>query len=324
MKYQKFAFTLTAVAALMVGQAEAKTRLTLANSLSADHPTSTALQQFADEVKERTDGEVTIQLFLNAVLGSEREVLEQLQNGAVDMTRVSAGNLENFDPVFKAFTLPYIFKGEDHFYRVMTGPVADEVYNATQDSGFVGLTFFDSGARSFYTVDKPINAPEDLAGQKIRVLNSNSSIRMVEMMGGTPTPMPYAEIYTALQMGVIDGAENNVTALTIGRHGEVAKYYSQDEHLRIPDFLVISKAAAEKLTDEQNTIIKEAALHATESFRAIWGQAVTDATTEAEKMGVTFVSPDQAPFRGKVMPLLDEYRNDPDFGGLLTQILETE
>ena len=147
---------------------------------------------------------------------------------------------------------------------------------------------------------------------------------MVEMMGGSPTPMPYAEIYTALQMGVIDGAENNVTALTIGRHGEVAKFYSQDEHLRIPDFLVISNVAAEKLTDEQNAIVKEAALNATESFRALWDQAVKDSTAEAEKMGVTFVSPDQAPFREKVMPLLDEYRNDPDFGGLLTQILETE
>ncbi|OKH86347.1 TRAP transporter substrate-binding protein [Thalassospira sp. TSL5-1] len=324
MKYQKLAFALAAFATLAAGPVEAKTRLTLANSLSADHPTSTALQQFADEVKERTDGEVTIRLYLNAVLGSEREVLEQLQNGAVDMTRVSAGNLENFDPIFKAFTLPYIFKSEDHFYRVMTGPVADEVYNATKDSGFVGLTFFDSGARSFYTVDKPINKPEDLSGLKIRVLNSNSSIRMVEMMGGSPTPMPYAEIYTALQMGVIDGAENNVTALTIGRHGEVAKFYSQDEHLRIPDFLVISNAAAKKLTDAQYAIVKEAAVHATESFRGIWDKAITDAKTEAENMGVTFVTPDQAPFREKVMPLLDEYRDDPDFGGLLNQILDTE
>ncbi|RCK46516.1 hypothetical protein TH25_16820 [Thalassospira profundimaris] len=324
MKYQKIAFALAAFATLAAGPVEAKTRLTLANSLSADHPTSTALQQFADEVKERTNGEVTIRLYLNAVLGSEREVLEQLQNGAVDMTRVSAGNLENFDPIFKAFTLPYIFKSEDHFYRVMNGPVADEVYKATKDSGFVGLTFFDSGARSFYTVKTPINKPEDLSGLKIRVLNSNSSIRMVEMMGGTPTPMPYAEIYTALQMGVIDGAENNVTALTIGRHGEVAKFYSQDEHLRIPDFLVISNAAVKKLTDEQYAIVKEAAVHATESFRGIWDKAITDAKTEAENMGVTFVTPDQAPFREKVMPLLDEYRDDPDFGGLLNQILDTE
>ncbi|KEJ94224.1 tripartite ATP-independent transporter solute receptor, DctP family [Pseudosulfitobacter pseudonitzschiae] len=324
MKLKTLALSATAALALIAGSADATTRLRLANSLSEDHPTSTALQQFADEVEEKTDGEVTIRVFLNGVLGSEREVLEQLQNGAVDMTRVSAGNLENFDPVFKAFTLPYIFTSEDQFYRVMTGPVADQVYAATKDSGFTGLTFFDSGARSFYTSDKPIETPADLEGQKIRVMNSNSSIRMVEMMGGTPTPMPYAEIYTSLQQGVIDGAENNVTALTIGRHGEVAKYYSQDEHLRVPDFLVISNAAMDKLTAEQQAIVKQAAVNATEAFRGIWDKAVSDARTQAEEMGVTFIEPDQAPFRDKVMPLLDEYRDDPDFGDVLSQILATE
>lgn len=324
MKFRIFACALSAAVALTAGTASANVRLRLANSLSDDHPTSQALKSFADEVAERTDGEVTIRLFLNGVLGSEGETLEQLKNGALDMTRVSAGNLENFDPIFKAFTLPYIFKGEDHFYRVMTGPIADEVYEATRDSGFTGLTFFDSGARSFYTKSKPIETPADLQGQKIRVLNSNSSIRMVEMMGGTPTPMPYAEIYTGLQQGVIDGAENNITALTIGRHGEVAKFYSQDEHLRIPDFLVISNAAEEKLTDEQKVIVKEAAVHATEAFREIWATAVADATTQAEAMGVTFVTPDQAPFREKVKPLLDEYSESPEFGALLGQILQTE
>ncbi|MBT9386194.1 TRAP transporter substrate-binding protein [Pseudooceanicola sp. CBS1P-1] len=324
MKLKTLAIAATAVVALMAGSVDAKTRLRLANSLSEDHPTSAALKQFADEVEQKTDGEVSIRLYLNGVLGSEREVLEQLQNGAVDMTRVSAGNLENFDPIFKAFTLPYIFTSEDQFYRVMTGPVADEVYNATKDSGFIGLTFFDSGARSFYTRDTPINTPADLKGLKIRVMNSNSSIRMVEMMGGTPTPMPYGEIYTALQQGVIDGAENNVTALTIGRHGEVAKYYSQDEHLRVPDFLVISNAAMAKLTPEQQKIVKEAAVHATQAFRGIWDKAIADARTKAEAMGVTFIKPDQAPFREKVMPLLDEYRDDPDFGKILTQILATE
>ncbi|TQS70863.1 TRAP transporter substrate-binding protein [Rhodobacteraceae bacterium] len=317
-------FAITTAAALAATTADAKTRLRLANALSEDHPTSTALKQFADEVDDRTDGEVTIRLFLNGVLGSEREVLEQLQNGAVDITRVNAGNLENFAPIFKAFTLPYIFKSEDHFYRVMSGPVADQVYNATKDSGFTGLTFFDSGARSFYTSDRAIETPDDLKGEKIRVMDSNSSIRMVEMMGGTPTPMPYGEIYTSLQQGVIDGAENNVTALTIGRHGEVAKYYSADEHLRIPDFLVISNSAMDKLTDEQQQIVKEAAVHATESFRGIWDEAISQARSEAEDMGVTFVEPDQAPFREKVMPLLNEYRDNPDFGDLLNQILATD
>lgn len=324
MNIRQFTLTLTSVLALSAAAAEARVNLKLANSLSKDHPTSVALQQFADEVEEKTDGEVKIRLFLNGVLGSEREVLEQLQNNAVDITRVSAANLENFNPIYKAFNLPYIFSDEDHFYEVMSGPVADEVYQATAESGFTGLTFFDSGARSFYTKSKPIETPEDLAGQKLRVINSNISIRMVELMGGTPTPMPYGEIYTALQQGVIDGAENNPTALTIGRHGEVAKFYSQDEHQRIPDFLVISNSATEKLSDEQMTIVKEAAVHATESFRDLWTKAVEDAVTEAEAEGVTFNKPDPAPFRAKVEPLIEEFEADPQIGPLLTKIIESQ
>lgn len=304
--------------------ADARTTLRLANALSDDHPTSIALQEFADTVEERTEGEVSIRLFLNGVLGSETETLEQLKQGALDMTRASAGNLENFSPVFRVFTLPYIFRDEDHFYRAMTGPVADEVYEATRGEGFVGLTFFDSGARSFYTKDRPINTPDDLRGLKLRVLPSNNSIRMLEMMGGTPTPMAYGEIYTSLQQGVIDGAENNITALTVGRHGEVAKFYSQDEHLRIPDFLVISTAAEEKLTPEQRQILKDAAVETTERFRSLWADATATATTEAEAMGVTFVTPDQAPFRERVQPMLDEAARDPQTGPLLQQILDTQ
>jgi len=309
---------------MLTAAAQARTTLRLANALSADHPTSIALQQFADEVKEKTKGEVQIRLFLNGVLGSESETLEQLKNGALDMTRASAGNLENFSPVFKVFTLPYIFKSEDQFYDVMTGPVAEKVYQSTSDDGFVGLTFFDSGARSFYTKSTPINTPDDLKGLKLRVLNSNNSIRMVEMMGGTPTPLAYGEIYTALQQGVIDGAENNITALTIGRHGEVAKYYSEDEHLRIPDFLVISNAAEKKLTPEQLKIVQEAARDASNNFRGMWDKAIADATEKAKAMGVTIVKPDQAPFRAKVQPMLDEAMNDPQIGGVLKQILDTE
>lgn len=324
MKIRHYTFALASALALMAGTAEARVNLKLANALSEDHPTSVALKQFADEVEEKTGGEVKIRLFLNGVLGAEREVLEQLQNGAVDITRVSAANLENFNPIYRAFNLPYIFRDEDHFYQVMTGPVADEVYQATADSGFTGLTFFDSGARSFYTKSKPINTPEDLAGQKIRVINSNVSIRMVELMGGTPTPLPYGEIYTALQQGVIDGAENNPTALTIGRHGEVAKFYSQDEHQRIPDFLVISNAANDKLTDEQKVVVKAAAEHATESFRDLWNTAMTEAITQAEAEGVAFNKPDSAAFRARVEPLIEEFRADPQVGPLLTRIIDSQ
>ncbi len=321
MKTFTTALTALSVVTLGIASANADVRMRLANTLSNDHPSSVVLQQFADEVHEKTDGEVSIRLFVNAVLGSEREVLEQLQNGAVDITRVSAASLENFAPIFRVFSLPYIFKDEDDFYAKMRGPVASTVYEATEDDGFQGLTFFDSGARSFYNISKPIETPEDLQGLKLRVINSNTSIRMVELMGGTPTPLPYGEVYTALQSGVIDGAENNPTALTIGRHGEVAKYYSLDQHQRIPDFLVISNRAMEKLSDDQQSIVREAAAHATEAYRDLWDEAVRKALADAREMGVEINRPDQEPFRSAVQPLIDEYRQDDLIGPLLEQII---
>ncbi|MAM57497.1 MAG: hypothetical protein CMN25_09210 [Salinicola sp.] len=321
MKLSTTVVTAFSVVTLSIASANADVRMRLANALSKDHPSSVVLQRFADEVREKTDGEVSIRLFVNGVLGSEREVLEQLQNGAVDITRVSAASLENFDPVFRVFSLPYIFEDEDDFYEKMRGPVASTVYQATKDDGFQGLTFFDSGARSFYTISKPIETPQDLQGLKLRVINSNTSIRMVELMGGTPTPLPYGEVYTALQSGVIDGAENNPTALTIGRHGEVAKYYSLDQHQRIPDFLVISNRAMEKMTDEQQEIVREAAAHATEAYRGLWDEAVRKALADAREMGVEVNRPDQEPFRRAVQPLIDEYRRDDIVGPLLEQIV---
>lgn len=321
MKLFAKAATAFSVITLGITSANADVRMRLANSLSQDHPSSVVLQQLADEVREKTDGEVSMRLFVNGVLGSEREVLEQLQNGAVDITRVSAASLENFDPIFRVFSLPYIFENEEDFYKKMKGPVASTVYEATKDDGFQGLTFFDSGARSFYTISTPIETPEDLQGLKLRVINSNTSTRMVDLMGGTPTPLPYGEVYTSLQSGVIDGAENNPTALTIGRHGEVAKYYSLDQHQRIPDFLVISNRAMEKMTDEQQEIVREAAAHATETYRDLWDEAVQQALDDAQEMGVEINRPDKEPFRRAVQPLIDEYRQDDTIGPLLEQIV---
>lgn len=322
---KKFIVSAIAVAAVAFTAASASAatiRFKMGDALAEDHPTSVALQHFIKEVEEKSDGSVKIKLFPNAVLGSEREVLEQLQNGAVDIARVSASNLENFNSIYSAFTLPYLFESEDQFYDVLSGPVGEKIYGATMESGFRGLTFFDSGARSFYTKNQAVNTPDDLKGQKVRVINSHTSIRMVEMMGGTPTPLAYGEIYTALQQGVIDGAENNPTALTLGRHGEVVKYYALDEHTRIPDFMIISNKAWEKLDAGQQKIVKEAAENATKFHREIWGKAVQDALKEAqEKLGVTVSYPDKAPFLAKVMPIIEEYRQDPAIDELVGAIL---
>nr|WP_321481499.1 TRAP transporter substrate-binding protein [uncultured Cohaesibacter sp.] len=319
------AIALAAVAISAVSANAGTIRLKMGDALAEDHPTSLALQHFIKEVEEKTNKSVRIKLFPNAVLGSEREVLEQIQNDAVDIARISASNLENFNSIYSAFTLPYLFESEDHFYNVLSGPIGEKIYGATLDSGFRGLTFFDSGARSFYTKDKAVNTPDDLKGQKVRVINSHTSIRMVEMMGGTPTPLAYGEIYTALQQGVIDGAENNPTALTLGRHGEVVKYYALDEHTRIPDFMIISNKAWDKLDDNQKKIVKEAARNATKYHREIWGKAIQDALVEAhDKMGVTISHPDKAPFLAKVMPIIEEYRQDPAIDELVGAILNAK
>ncbi|WP_447928833.1 TRAP transporter substrate-binding protein [Vreelandella sp. EE27] len=321
MKVYLIAATALSTVFFSVSSVNADVRLRMANSLSQDHPSSVVLKQFADEINEKTNGEVSIQLFLNGVLGSEREVLEQMQNGAVDITRVSAASLENFNSIYSLFSLPYIFDDEENFYEVMRSPIIEPIYEATKEDGFQGLTFFDSGARSFYTSSHPINTPDDLKGLKLRVINSNTSIRMVTLMGGTPTPLPYGEVYTALQSGVVDGADNNPTALTIGRHGEVARYYSLDEHQRIPDFLVISNNALERMTEEQQAIMYDAATNATESYRDLWSAAVEQALERAQEMGVEINQPNTEPFREAVQPLIDEYLQNEQIGPLLEQII---
>ena len=241
------------------------------------------------------------------------------------MTRVGAATLENFDPIFKAFTLPYLFTGKDNFYQVMEGPIVEKIYQSTKDSGYIGLTFFDGGARSFYTKNKAINKPEDLKGQKLRVMDSQTAIKMVQLMGGTPTPMPYGEIYGALQQGVIDGAENNATALTLGRHGEVTKFYSMDEHNMIPDFMIISVKSWDKLTPAEQKVVKESAKAATVYHKELWGNAETEALKiAAEKMGVTIVRPDKQAFIDKVKPIYDEYAKDPLINGVVTEIRATQ
>ncbi|WP_244199378.1 TRAP transporter substrate-binding protein [Halobacillus trueperi] len=294
--------------------------LRLAHNLSEDHPVHKALEKFASGVDEKTNGEVTVKIFANGVLGSEKEVLEQLQSGAIDMTKVSAGALESFSNEYSVFSLPYIFESKDHYRKVMESDVVQEIYQSTEDKGFVGLTYFDSGARSFYTKDTPIQTPADLEGLKVRVMDSPTAIQMVELLGGTPTPMPYGEIYTALQQGVVDGAESNPTALTTGKHGEVAKAFSRNEHTMIPDIAIISKQTWDSLSDEQKTAFEEAAKEATEYHTEIWNKAMEEAVAEAKEMGVEFNDVDKEPFIEAVQPMHEEFKEDDRIAEIMEQI----
>ncbi|SFQ28939.1 TRAP transporter substrate-binding protein [Salibacterium halotolerans] len=292
--------------------------LRLAHNLGEDHPVHKGLVDFKERVEENSDN-MSVQIFPNGTLGSENEVLEQVQNGGIDMTKVSAGALENFASEYAVFSLPYIFEDQEHFYKSMESDAVQELYQSTEDQGFVGLTYYDSGARSFYTKDTPIKHPDDLQGLKIRVMDSQTQIDMVEQMGGSPTPMPYGDIYTGLQQGVIDGAESNPTALTNGNHGEVAKTFSYDQHTRIPDIVVMSADTWNGLSSEQQDIIKTAAEQSTETQKEIWAETVEEAKAQAKEMGVEFYEVDKEPFRKAVQPMIEEYRQDEAVANLLDE-----
>ncbi|KGX89965.1 C4-dicarboxylate ABC transporter substrate-binding protein [Pontibacillus halophilus JSM 076056 = DSM 19796] len=301
-------------------EASSGKELKLAHNLSEDHAVHKALVKFKEGVEEKTD--MSVKIFANGVLGSEKEVLEQLQSGAVDMTKVSAGALESFSDEYSVFSLPYIFESKEHYHKVMGSDIVQGIYQSTEDKGFRGLTYFDAGARSFYTKDTQIETPSDLDGLKIRVMDSPTAIKMVELMGGTPTPMPYAEIYTALQQGVVDGAESNPTALTTGKHGEVSKAFSRNEHTMIPDIAIISQKTWDSLSEEQQQAFTEAAEEATDYHRDVWNEAVAKAEEESKEMGVTFYEVDKEPFIEAVQPMFEEAKEDERIAEIINGIKE--
>lgn len=283
--------------------------LTLAHGLSETHTVHIAMTQFAEEVNEKTDGRVQVKIFPNGQLGSENENLEQLQAGVIAMTKVSAPGLATYNEAYNAFGLPYIFNDTEDFYHVMDSQQMQDFFLSTGDDGFVTLTYYTSGARSFYTKDKAIRTPADLKGLKIRVQDMKSQTDMMNYLGGIPVAMSYGDVYTSLQTGIIDGTENNETALTTGKHGEICKVYSKDEHAMIPDVMVMSAKVWKTISPEDQQIILEAAQESTDSHKVLWEEAINDAVEEAKnEMGVEFVEDvDKDAFREATQGMVDEY-----------------
>ena len=284
----------------------------LAHNMSEDHPIHKSLSEFEKLVEEKSKGTIDVEIYPNGVLGSEREMIELTQTGAIDIAKVSTGALESFEQQYTAFGIPYIFDNLEHYYSVMDDrKLMDELYNSTYDSGFIGLTYYDSGVRSLYTTSKAIMKPSDLRGLKIRVQQSPTAIKMINLMGGSATPMAFGEVYTGLQQGVIDGAESNETALTTNKHGEVAKYFSYNQHTIVPDLTIMNRKLYDKLTDEQQNAIIEAAIESTEYHKVVWNESIENAVEDAKSMGVRFYYPDTKPFQEAVMPLHEEFKEEP-------------
>jgi tripartite ATP-independent transporter DctP family solute receptor len=299
--------------------AQAAEKMRLGHNQPEDHPVHKAMVKFAELAKQYSSGGVEISVYPNGVLGSEREMLEQVQNGILQITKASASPLETFSADYKVFNLPFVFRDRAHFFKTLSSPVGEEILASSRNRGFIGLTYYDSGARSFYA-KKPINTPDDLKGLKIRVQQSPTTIKMIQALGATPTPMAYGEVYTGLQMGVIDGAENNVTALTIGRHGEVSKFYSETEHQIVPDVLLISTMSWDKLSKPNQSAVKKAALESFELQKQLWAEAEKTERVKAEQLGVKFSQPAKAAFVAKVKPMMDDERKNAAIAKLLDKI----
>ncbi len=297
--------------------------LKLAHSLDPSHPVHKAMVYMADRCKELSGGKLQIQIYPSGQLGSEQQCVELLQIGSLAMTKVSAAVMESFVEQYKVLGLPYIFRSKEHAFRVLDGEIGKDLLAAPEPYWIRGLCFYDAGSRSFYTVKTPIYTPDDLKGLKIRVMKSMISMELVKMLGGSPTPISFGELYTALQSGVVDGAENNPPSFYTSHHYEVCKYYSLNEHSMVPDVLIISLKVWNKLSDQEKGWLKQAANESVPKERELWAESVKASLEAVQKAGVTVIHPDKKPFAEKVKPMYEMFRDQPKIYSLLKRIQAT-
>lgn len=297
-----------------------QTIIKLAHGLDTNHSVHKAMVFMNELLEKESNGKMSIEIYANQQLGSERECLELLQIGSLDMTKVSTGVMENFAPKMRIFGLPYLFRNREHQFNVLDGVVGKELLENGKNFWLKGMGYYDAGSRSFYTKDKPVENPSDLEGLKIRVMESVTAINMVKKFGGSPTPISWGELYTSLQQGVVDGAENNPPSFYLSRHYEVCKFYSLDEHTALPDVLLISTHTWEKLSEQERVWLQKSVDESIKYQRKLWADAEETALLEVEKAGVTILRPDKSSFIEKVNSLYSDTELDKDIKVLIQKI----
>ena len=300
------------------------TVLKLGHGLAPNHSVHQGMAYMAELVAEKSGGRMRIDIYPSEQLGSERENLEMLQIGSLAITKVSAAVMESFAPSYRVLNLPYIFRSKEHSERVLDGEIGQEMLMDGEQFWLRGLAFYDSGSRSFYTQDRPINHPDDLRGLKIRVQPSPSAVNMVRAMGGSPTPISWGELYTALQGGVVDGAENNPPSFYLSHHYEVCGYYSINEHTIVPDVLLISTKIWETLTEEEQHWLQEAATESVPHQRMLWAESEQESLERVKEAGVTVIYPDKEPFMEAVQPLFESFKSNEQLYSLIQRIQAVE
>ena len=280
----------------------------LAHALDTNHPVHMGMVFMADKVSEKSGGKMRVDIYPGGQLGAERELIELLQIGSLAITKVSASPLEGFVPEMKIFSIPYVFRSEQHLWKVLNGDIGKRLLLAGEDYYLRGLCYYDAGSRSMYTKSVPIKTPSDLKGLKIRVQYSPTAVKTIQALGGSATPISWGELYTALQQGVVDGAENNAPSFYLSRQYEVCKYYSFDEHTAVPDVLLISSHVWNQLTAQEQKWLQEAADESVIEQRRLWKEATEQALIEIQKAGVEVIYPDKGPFREAVKEMHESYK----------------
>jgi tripartite ATP-independent transporter DctP family solute receptor len=327
MRHFRTTFAALLASAALAGAAAAECEITLRSSDThpAGYPTVATVEHMGALVKERSAGRICIEVFPSAQLGEERDTIEQTKFGVIDMNRVSMGPFNNIIEETKVVSLPFIFRDTGHMHRVMDGPIGDEILAAFEPHGFIGLAYFDGGSRSFYNRERPIRTIDDVAGLKIRTMQSDVFVDMMAALGANATPMPFGEVYSALQTGVIDGAENNWPSFESSGHYEVAGYYTLNQHLIVPEVLVMSKVTWDKLTPEDQALVRQAARDSIPVNRELWAAREAESEAKVRAAGVEIVEDiDKTPFIEAMAPVYQKHANTPVLQSLVERIQATE
>lgn len=317
--------TILAGSTLAMAASACEITLRSADTHPAGYPTVVAVEKMGEILKEKSGDRLCVEVFPSAQLGEEKDSIEQTQLGVIDMNRVNFGPFNNIIEETKVFSLPYIFRSVDHMHKVVDGEIGQEVLDAFQNHNLVGLAYYDSGARSFYNSKKPINSMEDLKGLKFRVQSSDVFVDMVNAIGANATPMPYGEVYSGLQTGVIDGAENNWPSYDTSGHYEVAKYYTLDEHLIVPEVLVMSQASWNKLSPEDQELVRQAAKESVPFMRELWAAQEKASEDKVVAAGVEVVSDiDKQPFIDAMAPVYKKHASSEKMADMVKRIQAVE
>lgn len=286
-------------------------KITLGHTLDTRHVVHQALVYMDERLQHYSKNSMSLSIYPGGQLGSERELVELLQIGSLAMTKVSASSLEGFVPEMKVFSLPYLIRDREHYWRVLDSEIGQSLLTKVTPARLKGMAYFDAGSRSFYSVDGPILSPADLTGKKIRVLNSPTSMATINALGGAATPIAWGELYAALQQGVVDGAENNPPSYFLSRHYEIAPFYSLDEHTFVPDVILLSLPVWQSLNTQQQQWLSLAMTDAVQYQKGLWQQATIDALEAVKAQGVEVFYPDKSAFQDKVKPFHASFANTP-------------